>query len=165
MMAEFTVRTAEETQDLVRRLARFLQAGDLLVLTGGLGAGKTTFTQGDRAGLEVAGQIASPTSVIARTHATAATQTSGPIRVLVHVDAYRLESLEEVDALDLDASFDDSVTVVEWGEGMVEQLSADRLAIEIRRPRGAERDLDDDTRIITFAGHGERWQDVPLADI
>jgi len=152
MMAEFTVRTAEETQDLGRRLARFLQAGDLLVLTGGLGAGKTTFTQGVGAGLEVAGQIASPTFVIARTHEP---QGSGP--ALVHVDAYRLESLDEVDALDLDTSMEDAITVVEWGEGMVEQLSQDRLDIKIRRPRGAERDLADDTRVITITPRGVRW--------
>src|SRR5690625_4012463 len=96
-MAEFTVRTAEETQALGRRLARHLQAGDLIVLTGGLGAGKTTFTQGLGAGVDVAVQIASPTFVIARTHAPAAA-----VPGLFHVDAYRLHSLDEVDALDLD---------------------------------------------------------------
>lgn len=158
-MTAFEVRTAEETRALGQRLARLLRAGDLLVLTGGLGAGKTTFTQGIGAGLDVAGQVASPTFVIARTH------DSAPAGIgLVHVDAYRLESLDEVDALDLDTSLDEVVTVVEWGEGMVEQLSQDRLAIEIRRPRGAERDLDDDTRIITLVGHGPRWADVDLAN-
>lgn len=96
-MAEFIVRTAEETRELGRKLATVLAAGDLLVLTGGLGAGKTTFTQGLGAGLNVAGQIASPTFVIARTH-----EPQGPGPGLVHVDAYRLESLDEVDALDLD---------------------------------------------------------------
>lgn len=160
-MAEFIVRTAEETRDLGRRLARFLKAGDLLILTGGLGAGKTTFTQGVGAGLDVAGQVASPTFVIARTHGSESESSPS----LVHVDAYRLESLDEVDALDLDTSLEDSVTVVEWGEGMVEQLSSDRLDVEIRRPRGAERDLDDDTRVITFTGHGGRWAEVPLAEI
>lgn len=151
-MLEFQVRTADETRDLGRQLARILQAGDLLVLKGGLGAGKTTFTQGLAAGLDVQGQVASPTFVIARSHRP---NTDGP--GLVHVDAYRLESLDEVDALDLDTSLDDSVTVVEWGEGLVEQLSTDRLDIEIRRPRGAERDLDDDTRIITLSPIGPRW--------
>jgi len=159
-MAEFIVRTAEEAQALGRRLARHLQAGDLVVLTGGLGAGKTTFTQGLGAGLEVAGQIASPTFVIARTHAPVS---GGP--GLVHVDAYRLQSLDEVDALDLDTDLEDSITVVEWGEGMVEQLSQDRLTVEIQRPRGAERELDDDTRIITIFGHGPRWAGIRLDEI
>ncbi len=151
-MAEFIVRTAEETRELGRKLATVLAAGDLLVLTGGLGAGKTTFTQGLGAGLNVAGQIASPTFVIARTH-----EPQGPGPGLVHVDAYRLESLDEVDALDLDTSLEDAITVVEWGEGMVEQLSQDRLDIEITRPRGAERDLADDTRVITITPRGARW--------
>src|SRR5690625_4408469 len=160
MMAEFEVRTAEATRDLGRRLARYLEAGDLLVLNGGLGAGKTTFTQGIGQGLEVEGQIASPTFVIARTHQ------APPGRVgLVHVDAYRLESLAEVDALDLDTALEDSITVVEWGEGMVEQLSQDRLEIEIQRPRGAECDLADDTRIIRMTAHGPRWATVSLEKI
>src|SRR5699024_4756181 len=93
----------------------------------------------------------SPTFVIARLHEPVA---DGP--ALVHVDAYRLESLDEVDALDVDTSLDEAITVVEWGEGMVEQLSQDRLDIEIRRPRGEERDLDDDTRVITISGYGAR---------
>jgi len=159
-MAEFIVRTAAETRDLGRRLAHHLEAGDLLVLNGGLGAGKTTFTQGIGKGLEVDGQIASPTFVIARTHQAPAGRVG-----LVHVDAYRLESLAEVDALDLDTDLDDSVTVVEWGEGMVEQLSQDRLEIDIQRPRGAERDLADGTRIIRMATHGPRWATVSLEKI
>lgn len=159
-MGEFVIKTAEETRAFGSRLARRLRAGDLLVLTGGLGAGKTTFTQGVGAGLEVVGQLASPTFVIARSHESAG---GGP--GLVHVDAYRLESLDEVDALDLDASLEESVTVVEWGEGLVEQLSGDRLVIEIRRPRGAERDLDDDTRVITLTGFGPRWENERLDNI
>lgn len=159
-MREFTVRTAEETRDIGRRLAQVLRAGDLLVLTGGLGAGKTTLTQGIGAGLGVRGQVASPTFVIARSH-----ESDGEGPGLVHVDAYRLNSLTEVDDLDLDASLEDSVTVVEWGEGMVEQLAADRLDVEVRRPRGAERDLDDDTRVIKLTAHGQRWDPSVLNKI
>src|SRR5690606_8019834 len=100
------------TRELGRRLAGVLRAGDLVVLTGDLGAGKTTLTQGIGAGLGVRGQVASPTFIIARAHPNPG---SGPD--LVHVDAYRLESLAEVDDLDLDSSLEDSVTVVEWGSG------------------------------------------------
>src|SRR5690625_2684020 len=156
-MTEFIVRTAEETHALGRRLARHLQAGDLVVLTGGLGAGKTTFTQGVGAGLDVAGQIASPTFVIARTHPPVS---GGP--GLVHVDAYRLQSLDEVDALELDTDLEDSIPVVDWGEGMVAPLSPGRRTVEIHRPRGAERDLDDDTPTITIFGHGPRWAENDL---
>lgn len=114
-------------------LARVLRAGDLLLLSGGLGAGKTTLTQGIGAGLGVRGQVASPTFVIARVHPAIGT---GPD--LVHVDAYRLTSLDEVDALDLDTSLAESVTVVEWGTGKVEGLAEDRLEIELVRPRGLD---------------------------
>lgn len=152
---QYVAQTADETKQLGSALARVLREGDLVVLNGGLGAGKTTFTQGLGAGLNVRGQVASPTFVIARLHEPVA---DGP--ALVHVDAYRLESLDEVDALDLDTSLDEAITVVEWGEGMVEQLSQDRLDIEIRRPRGEERDLDDDTRVITISGYGARWVGV-----
>src|SRR5690625_4386600 len=151
-MAEFIVRTAEETRELGRKLATVLAAGGRLVLTGGLGAGNARFTQGQGAGLNVAGQIASPTLATAPTH-----EPQGPGPGLVHVDAHRLEALDEVDALDLDTSLEDAITVVEWGEGMVEQLSQDRLDIEITRPRGAERDLADDTRVITITPRGARW--------
>src|SRR5690554_4329786 len=113
---------AGATQALGRALAGLLRAGDLVVLTGDLGAGKTTLTQGIGTGLQVRGQVASPTFVIARVHPSLV---GGP--ALVHVDAYRLGSLEDVDALDLDTSLDESVTVVEWGSGLVESLAQDRL--------------------------------------
>jgi tRNA threonylcarbamoyladenosine biosynthesis protein TsaE len=118
--------TPQDTHALGRRLAELVRPGDLLVLTGPLGAGKTALTQGIGAGLEVPGRVVSPTFVIARV------QTGGRIP-LVHVDAYRLGSLAEVDDLDLDVDLADSVTVVEWGAGMVEQLSEARLRIEISR--------------------------------
>ena len=163
-MSTFQPADPDATRELGRRLAGVLRAGDLVVLTGDLGAGKTTLTQGIGAGLGVRGQVASPTFIIARAHANPAT---GPD--LVHVDAYRLESLAEVDALDLDSSLEESVTVVEWGGGLVEDLAEDRLEIRIVRPRGglaAGSDVveraDGGTRTITIEGHGQRWVDVDL---
>jgi tRNA threonylcarbamoyladenosine biosynthesis protein TsaE len=133
-----TVTTAAGMRALGRSLATVLRAGDLLILSGGLGAGKTTLTQGIGAGLGVRGPVTSPTFVIARVHpplpAAAAVGAppglaSGP--PLVHADAYRLGSALELDDLDLDADTAASVTVVEWGEGLAEGLAADRLEITI----------------------------------
>ena len=143
------VPTAADMHALGRRLAGRLQAGDLLVLNGPLGAGKTTLVQGIGAGLRVRGPVTSPTFVIARVHPSLA---GGP--GLVHVDAYRLSSVAEVDDLDLDASVDDCVTVVEWGGGLVEGLAAERLEIGITMSpasHGAE------ARQVTLTGIGERW--------
>jgi tRNA threonylcarbamoyladenosine biosynthesis protein TsaE len=161
---------AEATRAFGRSLASVLRAGDLVVLTGSLGAGKTTLTQGIGQGLGVRGQVASPTFIIARVHPSTV---AGP--ALVHVDAYRLGSLEELDALDLDTGLEESVTVVEWGEGLAEVLSEDRLEVLIERPRGAEpsgRPLgadDDDgmaaetgTRHVTVRALGPRWAGVTL---
>ena len=112
------VSTADQMRGLGSRLAELLRAGDLVVLSGPLGAGKTTLAQGIGAGLGVRGQVTSPTFVIARMHPSLR---SGPD--LVHADAYRLGSRAEVDDLDLDADLATSVTVVEWGEGLVEALA------------------------------------------
>nr|WP_255471623.1 tRNA (adenosine(37)-N6)-threonylcarbamoyltransferase complex ATPase subunit type 1 TsaE [Pseudactinotalea sp. HY160] len=153
---------AAATTALGIRLAPHLRAGDLVVLTGGLGAGKTTLTQGLGAALEVEGQVASPTFIIAREH-------PGPRVGLVHVDAYRLTSLAEVDQLDLDASLEDSVTVVEWGEGLVEDLAESRLEIALTRPRGDAADLVRTARIEAFGPRwaGEDWSDLaaPRPDV
>ncbi|MCA2188613.1 tRNA (adenosine(37)-N6)-threonylcarbamoyltransferase complex ATPase subunit type 1 TsaE [Nonomuraea cavernae] len=132
------------------RLAARLRPGDLVVLSGPLGAGKTTLVQGIAEGLKVRGPITSPTFVIARVHPSLC---QGP--PLVHVDAYRLGGDLEVDDLDLDASLEDSVTVVEWGEGLVEGLSDDRLEIHIDRETG------DEARTVTLRGVGSRWADTP----
>lgn len=153
---------ADATRAYGHALAELLRAGDLVVLTGPLGAGKTTLTQGLGAGLGVRGQVASPTFIIARVHPSL---TDGP--PLVHVDAYRLGSLEELDALDLDAGLDESVTVVEWGEGLAEVLSDDRLEVVIDRPHGAAAGEDDlmdgsGTRRVTVRGIGRRWAGVTL---
>lgn len=135
--------TAEATQDLGRRLATVLHAGDLLLLTGDLGAGKTTLTQGLAEGLGVRGPITSPTFVIARVHPSLV---GGPR--LVHVDAYRLLGALDFDDLDLDATVDESVTVVEWGHGVAELLSEDYLELEL---------TGETTRTARLTGHGRRW--------
>jgi tRNA threonylcarbamoyladenosine biosynthesis protein TsaE len=152
-MTVVTVATVADMQALGRRLAHVVQAGDLVVLSGDLGAGKTALTQGIGGGLGVRGPVTSPTFVIARLHPSLG---GGP--PLVHVDAYRLGSLAEVDDLDLDASLEDAVTVVEWGGGLVEGLSDDRLDITIRRAVGPE----DETRTVTMLGVGPRWSGVDL---
>src|ERR1700733_14779235 len=137
-----TVSTAADMRALGRSLATALRAGDLVILSGGLGAGKTTLTQGIGAGLGVRGPVTSPTFVIARVHppavpaatagpGNAAAYLAAPRPALVHADAYRLGSALELDDLDLDTDTAASVTVVEWGEGMAEGLAADRLEITI----------------------------------
>ncbi|MFB4282983.1 MULTISPECIES: tRNA (adenosine(37)-N6)-threonylcarbamoyltransferase complex ATPase subunit type 1 TsaE [unclassified Nonomuraea] len=142
--------TADDMRAYGARLAARLRPGDLLVLSGPLGAGKTTLVQGIAEGLKVRGPITSPTFVIARVHPSLR---QGP--PLVHADAYRLGGELEVDDLDLDASLEESVTVVEWGEGLVEGLADDRLEIHIDREAG------DEARIVTLRGVGPRWSDTP----
>jgi tRNA threonylcarbamoyladenosine biosynthesis protein TsaE len=156
---------AATTQALGAALAAVLRAGDLVILTGDLGAGKTTFTQGLGAAMHVRGQVASPTFIVAREHPPLprADGTRGP--ALVHVDAYRLGGLDELDALDLDATLDEAVTVVEWGRGLAEALTDDRLEIDLVRPRGGDVDLDhpeEGVRHATLRGIGARWSGVDL---
>jgi tRNA threonylcarbamoyladenosine biosynthesis protein TsaE len=149
------VPTAAGMRDLGERLAGLLAPGDLVVLSGSLGAGKTTLTQGIGAGLGVRGPVTSPTFVIARRHPSLR---GGPD--LVHADAYRLGSRAEVDDLDLDADVATSVTVVEWGEGLVEELAPSFLEIAITAPPpGAEPPPDggDEVRTVRVVGWGERW--------
>lgn len=146
---QLTVATPEAMRDLGARIAEPLQAGDLVVLSGPLGAGKTTLAQGIGRGLGVTSAVLSPTFVIARVHL------DGRLP-LVHVDAYRLSSIAEVDDLDLDASLEESVTLVEWGDGLVEGLTGDRLHVSIDRPLAEV----DETRTVEIVGVGERWQGV-----
>lgn len=143
--SEVPLRTAEETRAWGERLGRVLRAGDLVVLTGDLGAGKTTLTQGIAEGIGVRGPVTSPTFVIARVHPSLV---GGP--ALVHVDAYRLGGLAELDDLDLDASIEDSVTIVEWGHGLAEGLAEDRLEITLS---------GEDERRATITASGPRWED------
>jgi tRNA threonylcarbamoyladenosine biosynthesis protein TsaE len=150
-----TVWTAADMTSLGTRLAGLLAAGDLVVLSGPLGAGKTTLAQGIGTGLNVRGPVTSPTFVIARLHPSLS---DGPH--LVHADAYRLGSRAEVDDLDLDADLATSVTVVEWGEGLVEGLAGSYLAIAIKAAAaGAAQDEADQPRAVRLTGWGERWQD------
>src|SRR4029077_19218873 len=181
---ELTVVSADDMVALGRRLAAVLLPGDLVVLSGDLGAGKTTLVQGIGAGLGVRGPVTSPTFVIARVHPSL---TGGP--ALVHADAYRLTSPAEVGDLDLDASLETSVTVVEWGGGLVEDLAADRLDVSIalaapagpsppglEGPGGGPGDgpgnspgpdsgagpdsgpvPDQEPRTVRLEGHGARW--------
>ncbi|GLU49335.1 tRNA (adenosine(37)-N6)-threonylcarbamoyltransferase complex ATPase subunit type 1 TsaE [Nocardiopsis ansamitocini] len=129
-------------------VGRQARAGDLLILSGPLGAGKTTFTQGLGQGMSVRGPVTSPTFAIARTHPSLV---QGP--ALVHADAYRLAAAEEMEDLDLDLSLPESVTVIEWGEGLAEGLSDERLEVAIDR-------LADDTRTVRFTAVGARWVDA-----
>ncbi|WP_405999093.1 tRNA (adenosine(37)-N6)-threonylcarbamoyltransferase complex ATPase subunit type 1 TsaE [Streptomyces sp. NBC_00829] len=154
--ARLPVDSPELMRDVGRRLAKLLRPGDLVMLTGELGAGKTTLTRGLGEGLGVRGAVTSPTFVIARVHPSL---TGGP--ALVHVDAYRLGGgLDEMEDLDLDVSLPESVVVVEWGDGKVEDLSDDRLHVLIHRVVG---DTEDDRREVTLTGHGTRWAAVDLA--
>ena len=157
---------ADGMHDFGISLAGRLRAGDLIVLTGPLGAGKTTFTRGLGEGLRVRGSVTSPTFVLARTHPSTI---GGP--PLVHVDAYRLSSAVELDDLDID--FPNSIVVVEWGRGMLDGLTESWLDIEIERPLGAsqaaeaaspaagddEFDLDE-PRTVTITAYGPRWADA-----
>ncbi|MDR7251709.1 tRNA threonylcarbamoyladenosine biosynthesis protein TsaE [Nocardioides sp. BE266] len=136
----FDTPDADTMRRLGERVGTSLVAGDLVVLTGELGAGKTTFTQGLGEGMQVRGGVTSPTFVIARVHPSLV---EGPD--LVHVDAYRLGGLDELDDLDLDTSLDSAVTVVEWGAGLAEGLAEARLEVVIERTVGdapAEGELD-----------------------
>ncbi|MGO4143977.1 tRNA (adenosine(37)-N6)-threonylcarbamoyltransferase complex ATPase subunit type 1 TsaE [Paenarthrobacter sp. YAF11_1] len=167
-----TVKTAEQTHALAATLGGVLEAGDLLVLTGELGAGKTTFTQGLGEGLGVRAGIISPTFVLVRIHPnlTDGPRPGGPD--LVHVDAYRLESAAEIDDIDLENTMDTAVTVVEWGRDRVEHLSDSRLEVDLHRSVGGERpatgdvmdfdtDDDDEPRTLVFRGYGPRWTEAP----
>lgn len=138
--------TTEDTLALGARLGAGLKAGDVVVLSGPLGAGKTVMAKGIAAAMDVDGPVVSPTYVLARVHP--ARQAGRP--AMVHVDMYRLldhpgvDLLGELDALDLDTDLDDAVVVVEWGEGLAERLSDHHLDIRI------ERDTDTETRTVIW---------------
>lgn len=158
------LESLEQMRTFAAVLAEHLRAGDLLILTGNLGAGKTTFTQSLGKALDVAGRITSPTFVIAREHPS---RSGGP--ALVHVDAYRLADGEELEDLDLDSELDESITVVEWGAGLAEQLSSDHLDITITpvwdEDAGDdelvgvddEDEAEDERRTVDLTGRGDAW--------
>lgn len=143
MRREHVLPTPQDTRALGAALAGLVRAGDLVVLVGPLGAGKTALTQGLGEELGVREPVTSPTFVIARVH-------RGGRVPLVHVDAYRLGGVADVDDLDLDASTEESVTVVEWGQGLVEQLADEHLEVRLDR-------RDDDVRTALFVPHGPGW--------
>ncbi len=156
------VRDPEAMRELGRRLAGALRAGDLLILSGELGAGKTTFAQGIGAGLGVRGEVTSPTFVISRVHRSV---DGGP--GLVHVDAYRLGGATELDDLDLDVSTEESVTLVEWGEGLAEGLAEDRLEVAITRGSGdaLPEEGGNEVRTVRLTPVGARWVGSDIADL
>lgn len=176
------VTTADQTHALGAALGAELERGDLLVLTGELGAGKTTLTQGLGEGLGVRAGVISPTFVLVRIHPNLpdGPRPGGPD--LVHVDAYRLGSASEIDDIDLENTMDSSVTVVEWGRGRVEHLSESRLEVDLHRAVGLETqgpgaggpqpghpetldfdtDDNDEPRTIVLRGFGPRWNARPF---
>ncbi|MDO5729819.1 MAG: tRNA (adenosine(37)-N6)-threonylcarbamoyltransferase complex ATPase subunit type 1 TsaE [Actinomycetaceae bacterium] len=160
-MFTLNVTDPAQTQTIGETLARYVRGGDLIMLTGDLGTGKTTLTQGLGRGLGVTGRVASPTFIIARVHPNP----SGPD--LVHVDAYRITDLDDLETLDLDTALDESVIVVEWGEGKTETLSTNRLEIILSAPAESSAltsmdEADDGRRTITVSAIGPRWEDVDL---
>lgn len=144
------VETAEDMHDLGVRIGRQLRAGDLVILDGPLGAGKTTLTRGIGEGLQVRGPVTSPTFVIARQHPSLV---GGP--ALIHVDAYRVQSWEELDDLGFAFDVDANVIVGEWAAGRMEGLSPDRLVVHIDR-------REDDVREVWIEAEGRRWEGVDV---
>ncbi len=143
------VADADQMHELGIRISKQLRAGDLVVLVGPLGAGKTTLTRGIGEGLRAIGNVSSPTFVIARTHRREDSEVP-----MVHVDAYRLGSAAELDDLDID--FENSIVLVEWGKGLLDGISDDWLEIEIARDHTGESEL----RELKLTGFGQRWSTV-----
>jgi tRNA threonylcarbamoyladenosine biosynthesis protein TsaE len=146
---KFTISTPEQMEQFGHELAKHLLEGDLVLLEGNLGAGKTTLTRGIGEALGASGTVQSPTFVLARTHKTA----TGP--KLVHVDAYRLSSALELDDIDID--FERSIVVIEWPRDFLDGVLDQFLRVKIDRGR------DDDVREVELSFKGERWQGVHIA--
>lgn len=150
LLFQENIATAEQMSLLGQQLAGILQAGDLVLLIGPLGAGKTTLTRGVGKALEVEGNVSSPTFVIARTHKR------GNKAPLVHVDAYRLKSAAELD--DLDIPFASSIVLVEWGQGLTDEIADSWLEIYIERDSNPQ----SENRAVKILGYGSRWAGVKL---
>jgi tRNA threonylcarbamoyl adenosine modification protein YjeE len=151
LLLEQQVADADQMHELGIRIAKQFRAGDLVVLVGPLGAGKTTLTRGIGEGLHAIGNVSSPTFVIARTH-----KREGSDVPMVHVDAYRLGGAAELDDLDID--FENSIVLVEWGKGLLEGISDNWLEIEIERDHTGESEIRE-LKILAF---GDRWSAVKL---
>ena len=147
---KFEIKSAEEMEQLGSKLAGLLKPGDLVLLAGPLGAGKTTLTRGIGRGLSAQGTIQSPTFVLARTHRI-------PNGKLVHVDAYRLSSAMELDDLDID--FENSIVIIEWARDFLDGYSENFLTVEIDRTN------EDDSRLVTLTPTGSRWKEASLASL
>ena len=144
------IDSPEQMEVLGEKLAKLLKIGDLVLLSGALGAGKTTLTRGLGKALSAEGTIQSPTFVLARTHKI-------PSGKLVHVDAYRLASAIELDDLDID--FENSIVIVEWARDFLAGYSENYLTLEI------DRSSDDESRVVTVQPVGSRWKEVSLASL
>lgn len=151
VLFDSVIETTEEMLELGERVSNILSSGDLVLLVGPLGAGKTTFTRGVGKGLKVVGNVSSPTFVIARTHKRENSETP-----LVHVDAYRLSSPSELD--DLDIPFAQAIVLVEWGKGLTEGIADNWLEIAIARDTSGQTE----TRAVQITGFGTRWQGVKI---
>lgn len=166
MTSTIELADLDATQRLARDVAGQLRAGDVIILTGQLGAGKTTFTQGLARALGITTPITSPTFVLARHH----THPDGGLN-LVHVDAYRLSGADELASLDIESWLQDSVVVVEWGRGSAEALADAYLDIELIRRGATTHELttdfsDDDVeepRTAIITGYGDRWEGIHFA--
>ncbi len=148
MSLRLTADTADDLRTIASHVGAHCQGGDVIVLSGDLGAGKTTFTQGLAQGMGITERVTSPTFVISRVHP----HPSGGV-ALVHVDAYRIGSLAELDDLDLAADLTTSVIVIEWGRGLAEELSTEGLDVVITRSDA----VDDERRALSLSGRGSRW--------
>lgn len=151
VLFDSVIETTEAMLELGERVSRVFSAGDLVLLIGPLGAGKTTFTRGVGKGLGAVGNVSSPTFVIARTHKRENSEIP-----LVHVDAYRLSSPSELD--DLDIPFTKAIVLVEWGKGLTEGIAENWLEIAIARDTTGETEV----RTVQITGFGPRWQQVQI---
>lgn len=149
VLLEQQVEDADQMHQLGLKISKQLQAGDLIVLVGPLGAGKTTLARGIGEGLQAIGNVSSPTFVIARTHKRENSDVP-----MVHVDAYRLRGAEELDDLDID--FANSIVLVEWGKSLLDGITENWLEIEIERDHSGETELRD----LKITAYGERWSAV-----
>jgi tRNA threonylcarbamoyladenosine biosynthesis protein TsaE len=145
---ELVLPTEADTERLGARIGAALSAGDVVILSGPLGAGKTVLAKGVAVGLGVTGPVTSPTFVIAREHPPAPGGRGIP---LVHVDAYRLGGRAELDDLDLDTELTTAAVVVEWGEGVAEPLARRRLLVRLRRRSTGN---GDETRVAELTWEG-----------